>query len=135
MWARIETSSADTGSSSTMSRGVGGERPRDREPLALPAAELVREQAAPYRAHPDQLQQLVDPRLHLLARQRLVGLQRLGDDLAHPHARAERAVGVLEHDLDLAPIAPAASSGREAMSCPSNSMTPGSRPLGGKHQL
>src|SRR6185437_5219923 len=38
---------------------------------------------------------------------RLVGvdLQRLGNDLADPHARAERAVRILEDDLHLAPVA------------------------------
>ncbi len=32
-------------------------------------------------------------------------LQRLGNDVADPHARGERAVRVLKHDLDLAPVA------------------------------
>ena len=32
-------------------------------------------------------------------------LQRLGNNVRHPHARAERAVGVLEYHLDLAAVA------------------------------
>jgi hypothetical protein len=34
-----------------------------------------------------------------------VYFQRLGDDVAHAHARAERAVRVLEHYLDRASVA------------------------------
>src|SRR5207249_6151773 len=35
---------------------------------------------------------------------RFVRFDRLGNDVAHPHARTERAVRVLEDDLDLAPV-------------------------------
>ena len=47
------------------------------------------------------LQDLGDARLALGARGQAVGVEALGHDLPHGHARAEAAVRVLEHDLKL----------------------------------
>src|SRR5262245_48765484 len=52
----------------------------------------------------NQLQKLPDPCTYFFLRDALVGLDRLPDDLADAHAGAERAVGILKHHLDLAPV-------------------------------
>ena len=57
-WAWIETSSADTGSSQTISFGLDGERAGDADALALAAGELVREAAHVVGLQADRLQQL-----------------------------------------------------------------------------
>ncbi len=70
--------------------------------LALAAGELVRIAPAGQRIEPDLLQRPADTLVALLVGERpLVHLQPFGDDVADRHARAERAVGVLEHDLQL----------------------------------
>ena len=78
---------------------VGHERPRDRDPLALPAAEFVRKQRSDVRRQPDQLEHRADALVDRGAREAGVDLERLGDDVADAHARAERAERVLEDDL------------------------------------
>ena len=70
--ARIDTSSAETGSSSTISRVLVDQRPGDGDALALPAAEFVREQVRHVRPQPDELQHLRHPLPHALARDRSV---------------------------------------------------------------
>ena len=77
---------------------------RHRDALALPAGELVRI-AMPRRwVEPDVDQRLGGAAIALLeARARLVHLQPFGDDVADRHARAERAIGVLEDYLEVAP--------------------------------
>ena len=62
-WAWIETSSAETGSSATISFGPQRQRAGDADALALPAGELVRVAVVVLRVQPDQLQQLLHPRL------------------------------------------------------------------------
>ena len=64
--ARIDTSSADTGSSSTISRVLVDQRAGDGDALALPAAELVREEPRHIRLQADELQHLGDPLGQLL---------------------------------------------------------------------
>jgi hypothetical protein len=82
---------------------VERERAGDADALALPARELVREAVRVLRAEADRPQQLVDAPLALRARVMAVDPQRLGDDVAHGHARVERGVRVLEDDLHLPP--------------------------------
>ena len=59
--AWIDTSSADTGSSSTISFGFEGQRPGDADALALAAGELVREALGVVGRQTDQFEQLGDP--------------------------------------------------------------------------
>jgi hypothetical protein len=101
--AWIETSSAETASSQTISFGFDGERPGDADALPLPARELVRIAAHVVGREADRLEQLDDPRLELgPALRQLVDDQRLADDRADRHARIERGVRVLEDDLHVA---------------------------------
>jgi len=67
--------------------------------LPLPPAELVRKQRRDIRRKPDQLEHLADALADGSAWQVGVDLQRLTDDIADAHARAERAERILEHDL------------------------------------
>ena len=83
---------------------VQDHRPRDRDALALAARELVREAIAPGGVEPHLLEGLRGAPVALPARdRRLVDEEALGDDLARRHARRQRAVGVLEDDLEPAP--------------------------------
>ena len=59
--ACTETSSADTGSSSTSKLGPERQRTGDADPLALTAGELVRVATGVARREPDRLEQLGDP--------------------------------------------------------------------------
>ena len=65
----------------------GGQRPRNRNPLPLPAAELVRIPLGVKRVQPHHLQQLLHLRPHRRPTQPLVRYQRLGNYLIHPHPR------------------------------------------------
>ena len=78
------------------------ERPGESDPLSLSTGELVREAIRVLRAQADGSEQLVDARLPLLAAVEPVDSERLRHDLTHGHARVERRVRVLEHDLKLA---------------------------------
>ncbi len=78
------------------------ERAGDPDALALPAAELVRVAAQGLRPEPDALERVDDSIGPLLTRHSVDG-QPLADDVFHPHPRVERADGVLEDDLHLAP--------------------------------
>ena len=107
IWAWIETSSAETGSSQTISRGLQDHRPGDADPLALAARELVRVAVDHLRQEAGPGHHVLDPRPDLgAAEARLVGDQRLGDDVADGHARVERGERVLEDDLHRAPVPP-----------------------------
>src|SRR6266446_8434061 len=81
------------------------QRSRYRDPLALATAELMREEPRHLRLEPDQFENFRHALAQRFAREVGVNLQRLGHDVADPHARTERAVGVLEHDLDFAAVA------------------------------
>src|SRR5215470_14905823 len=84
--------------------GLERERARDPDPLALAARHLVRIAVGKIRAETADREQLAHPPR---AARRIgldgVHLHRLGDDVADLHARIERAVRILEDDLDAAP--------------------------------
>src|SRR5881409_4318873 len=83
-----------------------GERAGDADPLALPAAELVRMAVARVGWQADELEQLLDARAPLAARADPVDGEPLAHDAGDAYARIERAVGVLEDDLHLAAHGP-----------------------------
>ena len=86
-----------------MNSAFGGERPRDRDALALAAGKLVRKFRAVVGMQADQSEQLADAIPDLaLALDQVEGADRLGDDGVDPEARVEAGVGVLEHHLDAA---------------------------------
>ena len=66
---------------------VGDQRAGDRDALALAAGELVREELGDIGPQPDQLQHFGTRSCCSLRATGGVDLQRLGDDLADPHAR------------------------------------------------
>ena len=72
---------------------------RDRDPLALAAAELVREARNGVAGKAHQLEQLLHPLAPLAPRHQVVDLERLADELADCVARVERRYRVLENDL------------------------------------
>ena len=80
--------------------------PGDRDALALPAREFVREQIRRAIRQPDHVEQPQHPRAHFAARQFLVGDERFGDDGADPHARVQRGIRVLKHRLDRFAVMP-----------------------------
>src|SRR6266446_3618049 len=84
---------------------VRRQRSGDRDPLALPTAELVREQPRQFRLKPHEFKDFCHALVQCFAREIGVDLQRLGYDVADPHARTKRAVGILEDHLDLAAVA------------------------------
>jgi hypothetical protein len=101
--AWMETSSAETGSSSDDEVGVEGERAGDGDALALAAGEFVRVAVARRRrGRPTWSQQRRRRGRGASAAARAVDAQRLGDDVADGHARVERGERVLEDDLDVA---------------------------------
>ena len=81
---------------------VERERAREADALPLAAGELVREAVRVLGAEADGAQQLVDAAAALPSLVQAVDAQRLGDDLAHRHARVQRRVRILEDDLQLA---------------------------------
>ena len=124
--AWIETSSAETGSSQTMKSRLERERPGDADALALAARELVRVAPAVLGQEPDLPEQLLHAGVAAPpAPGEPVDGERLADDLAHGHARVQRAVGVLEDHLD--PAAHRAERRRReraSASCPSKRTDP-----------
>ena len=79
-WACVVTSSAETGSSQTISRGLGRQRPRDADALALAAAELVRVAVVARGVQADAFQQLPHPARRSRVVVELPGrAQRVGD--------------------------------------------------------
>src|SRR4029079_1228601 len=75
---------------------------RDRNPLALTAAEIARIAPRHGWLEPDELQQLCDACLTSTAVADAVNDKRLGDDRVHAHPRVQRRVWILEDDLHLA---------------------------------
>ncbi len=76
------------------------QRPGDGDALALTAGEGVREAAQVFQVEPALGGDLAHPFVGLGAGLgQAHDLQRLGDDVTHGHARAERGVGVLEDQL------------------------------------
>src|SRR5208282_1677070 len=80
--------------------------PRDADALALAAGELVRIAPRVAGEQADETEELGDPLLARLAAAQVVDGERLGQHLGNRHARVERAIGVLEDDLHLAPQGP-----------------------------
>jgi len=85
--------------------GIERERPRHRESLAHPAAELVRIVLRHVGIETDRADQLQRAFLALPARHAQVDQQRLGHDRLGAHAGVQRAPGILEHGLDRRAIA------------------------------
>ena len=103
IWAWIETSSAETGSSQMISFGPSASARAIPIRCRWPARELVRIPIGEARVEADDVQQLPDARAPRAARADAVDGQRLGHDVADGHPRVERGIGVLEDDLHLAP--------------------------------
>src|SRR5207244_6802029 len=79
---------------------VGGERAGDRDPLALAAAELVREALHGARRQADEVEQLLDAGAAAAARREVEDVERVRDLRADLAARVERRVRVLEDELE-----------------------------------
>jgi hypothetical protein len=80
---------------------VQGQRPRQPDPLPLPAGELVRVPLDRVAGQADLAQQLEHPLLLLLGTAEPLNKQRLPDDRADPHPGIKRGVRVLEHQLEV----------------------------------
>ncbi len=80
--------------------GLRGQRPRDRDALALPAGELVRKLLHVGTGQPHRQQQLADlgAQTRGVAEQTVLA-QRLADDVQHLPARVEAGIRVLEDHL------------------------------------
>ena len=100
--AWTETSSADDRLVADDELGLERQRPGDADALALAAGELVRVARGSARGQADQRRAARQPRSRRSPRpapgRAIAGL---GEDLRHGHARVERAIRVLEDDLDL----------------------------------
>src|SRR3954470_4890868 len=92
------------------------ERPRDADPLALAAAELVRVAPHRLRAESDAIERVGDAGRALVPRHP-VDSEALAYEVAYAHARIERAHGVLEDDLHVAALRlqPRALEAREVL--------------------
>ncbi len=133
--ARIETSRADTGSSSTSSLGERARAramamrwrwpPENSWGTATPSAGAARPHPAGRRC----------ASCTSAAVTALVGDERLGDDGAHPHARIQRGEGILEDRLDGAPIGANALGIEAWRSRPSKSSSPPVGLFQPQHQL
>ncbi len=82
------------------------ERARDADPLPLSAGKLVRIAPGVAGIEPDLFQQRRDPPRYLRSGRETMNLDALGHRGADPHARIERAVGILKHDLHSPPQLP-----------------------------
>ena len=123
--ACTETSSAETGSSQTISFGLQRQRAGDAEALPLAAGELVRILGRRLGAQADAGEQPLHPLAPLGAGHAGEVAQRLGDDLAGRQARVERGVRVLEDDLQVLPaLAHAARPTASVSSSPSSFTEP-----------
>ena len=70
--------------------GMRGNRPRHRNPLALPAGKFVRIAQQMILAQADGLQQRDHASVHFARAHPLIQRHRLGDDMLDQHARVER---------------------------------------------
>ncbi len=82
------------------------ERAGDPDPLALPSRELVWIPIDVRRVEADHVEQLAHARPAIAARAHTVHDERLPDNVPDRHPRVQGRIGVLEHDLELAPHAP-----------------------------
>ena len=102
IWAWIETSRAETGSSATMKLGLDSKRAGDADALALAAGEFVGIAAHELRRQSHQSHECRDLLAPLLAvSHQAVDDQRLRDDVFAAHARIERGEGILKDRLSL----------------------------------
>ena len=86
--AWIDTSSADTGSSQTMSFGSQRQRPRNTDALALAAGELRGKTVVVLGIEPDDLHELLDLLLALGPVGHVVDGERVADDRSDAPARS-----------------------------------------------
>ena len=100
--AWIDTSSAETGSSATISFGLQRERAGDADALALAAGELVRVAVVVLRVEADQLQQVLHRALDAVLGLDVLDPERRADDRADGVPRVQRRVRVLEDHLHVA---------------------------------
>ncbi len=83
--------------------GAQGQRARDADALALPAAEGIRVAVHVLRLEAHCFEQFPDLRLEFRALDQSVDTQWLADDVHDGHPWVERGEGVLKNDLHLAP--------------------------------
>jgi hypothetical protein len=127
--AWIETSSAERLVADDQGR-LERERPRDADALALAARQLVRIAAAVLGQEPHLPEQLLHaggPIRRLL--DEAVDGERLAHDLAYGHPRVQRAVGVLEDDLDAPAHRPERRRRERGELLPLEAHRPAGRPL------
>ena len=80
--------------------GLGGERAGDADALALPAGELMRPAVDSVARQPHLVHQLGNARVQVARGTRQAEIaDRLGEDVAHAHARVQTRERILEHDL------------------------------------
>ena len=113
--AWIDTSSADTGSSQTISFGLQRQRPGDADALALAAGELGREPVVVLRVEPDAAPS-APARWRLRSAPPPMPWMANGSPMIEPDppARVQRAVRVLEDHLHVAAQRPQLARGRAA---------------------
>ena len=123
--AWIDTSSADTGSSQTISLRPQRDRARDADALALAAGELVRVAVVVLRVQADPLDEVLDLGLDAALGPCPLDAERRADDRADRVPRVQRRVGVLEDHLHVAAqIGRICRAARWLMSRPSNPIVP-----------
>src|ERR1700730_10893097 len=108
---------------------------RDSDALPLPAREFVGKQLGRTVWKPDEVEQMQHSLAYLVSRKRFVCDERLGNDGAHPHARVQRGVGVLEDGLNRFPVVPAASSVQHLQVPPLETNSAAGGLLEPKHEL
>lgn len=99
IWACVEASSADTGSSRTSSSGSTVNARGIANRLQLTAGELTRRAVEVLRRQADRLDRAVEAGAQLAAAEPVIDLEGLGEAAADRHAGIERGVGVLEDHL------------------------------------
>ena len=75
----------------------------DPDALALTAAEFMRVPRQMVRVETDQVEQVGDAPPSFGPRPELVNDERLFDDISRPHPRVQRRIGILKHNLHIAP--------------------------------
>src|ERR1700760_954778 len=114
IWAWIDTSRADTGSSQMNSFGREGQGPGHADALALAAGELGREPVVVLGVEPDQFHDLLNPLLAVGAVGDAVDGEWVPHDRPDPAARGQRAGRGPENHLYVAPIGAHPASGEIA---------------------
>ena len=97
------TSSAVVGSSMITTSGSAASAIAIIDPLAHAAGQLVRVAAQTLARDPDEVEQLAEPLLLLLAPELEVRVDRVAELIAHAQHRVQRVHRALEDDRDLAP--------------------------------